>query len=71
MKLYFTDSRYYGTKGEAMKAAREAARQAYDYTPVDLVMVATDKANILRLANVEGGHTITLKEIARIPGKLI
>lgn len=71
MKFYHTDGKYYATKDDAMKAAREAARQAYDYTVVQLCNVATDKANVLRMLNAEGGDTLFLEEVARIPGKLI
>lgn len=61
MKLYHVDSGdlspYYGTLGAAKKDANAAAKASYHDVHVQVVNVPTDKPNVLRLANGQGGHT--------------
>lgn len=68
MKFYFisadTDSSpYTSTLDEAKRQAREAAANSYDDVDVQQVEVATDRANILRLLNVDGGTQVPIKVV--------
>lgn len=65
MMLYHVDADYEGGTGPyfgtlvlARKAAREAAAESVRDVPVTLVNVPTDKANVIRMLNAAGGHTI-------------
>jgi ribosomal protein L23 len=58
MKFYTADGVYYLTKQEAEKRAREAAAESYYDVTVERVEIDTTRDNILRMLNVDGGHTV-------------
>jgi hypothetical protein len=58
MKLYICEGKYFATRGEAERHAREEAKESYGAISVSRVAVATGKANILRMLNNEGGDTV-------------
>jgi hypothetical protein len=70
MKLYYTNCSYFATRSEAEKAAREEAKESYGVISVTRVEVATDKANILRMLNDAGGHTVFGDMIYTTKGRL-
>lgn len=69
MRFYVTDGVYFTTKEAAEKAAREVAANSFSPVDVELVEVATTRDNILRMLNVEGGHTETKATVYSAKGK--
>ena len=61
MKFYYVDSGdlspYHATMGSAKKDANALAKDSHDDIVVKVVEVTTDKTNMLRLLNTNGGHT--------------
>lgn len=63
MKFYFINDAdlspgegpYFTTLDVAKRKAREVAKNSYDDISVEVVDVATDKENVLRLLNVDTG----------------
>jgi hypothetical protein len=67
MKFYYINSAsengdaYTTTIADARRVAREEAADSYDDVTVELVDIATDRANILRMANGQGGFQQSIK----------
>lgn len=70
MRMYVVEGRYVATKAEAVaEAQRLANEKGYD-VPVENVYVSLHKVNVLRMLNVEGGHTETLEVVHMAKPKL-
>ena len=69
MRLYCTEGKYFAIKRDAEKEAREIAKNSYSDVKVEYVFVATDKSNVIRMLNVEGGHTQTLEVVYTTKGR--
>jgi hypothetical protein len=74
MKFYRVASEeiapYCMTLDEAKKVARSIAENSYHDIEVEAVEVSTDKANILRMLNTEGGTDVTLGIVYTAKAKL-
>lgn len=70
MKFYTTDGVYFLTKEEAVKRAREAAAESYHHVDVQRVEVDTTRDNVLRMLNVDGGHTQDIETVFTAQAKL-
>jgi hypothetical protein len=61
MRFYYVDSGdlspYHATLASAKKDANALAKDSHDDINVKVVEVSTDKENVLRLLNSNGGHT--------------
>jgi hypothetical protein len=74
MRFYFVNAEgaapYYTTMGEAKIEARRIAADSFHPIDVHQVEIATDRANILRLANVGAGTHTDVGIIYTAKGKL-
>ncbi len=57
MKFYVADGKYFLTKDDASRSAREVAASSQHDCDVEIVDVGTTRDVVLRMLNVEGGHT--------------
>lgn len=74
MRFYFVNAEgaapYYKTQAEALKAARDIAKDSEHSIEVSKVDIPTDRENILRLANIDSGTHIHEGVVAVVKGKL-
>lgn len=70
MRFYTCDGTYFTTQEAASKAAREMAANSYHDVPVERVEVDTTRENVLRMLNVQGGHTETVEVVYTAKAKL-
>lgn len=70
MRFYYSEGVYYTTQEAACKAARDSAAGSYQDVPVERVEVDTTRDNVLRMLNVEGGHTQMMEVVYTAKAKL-
>lgn len=70
MKFYTADGSYFLTKENAERAARDVAANSYHDVTVERVEVDTTRENVLRMLNVEGGHTVSQEIVYTAKAKL-
>lgn len=70
MKFYTADGVYFLTKESAERAARQSATNSYYDVDVERVEVETTRENILRMLNVDGGHTVSKEIVYTAKAKL-
>jgi hypothetical protein len=58
MKFYTVDGTYFITLKEARRQAQSQAVDSFHDVEVNIVEVSNDRINLLRMLNVDGGHTV-------------
>ena len=70
MKFYTCEGKYFTKQTDATKFAREEAKNSYSDIEVQRVSVALDRENVLRMLNVDGGHTVEEEIVYVTRGRL-